>query len=343
MTRSAPSRPAVAARPRSEKLRAWSSCTSSTQGASRSTAARSTRTRATACVCWRLCSTGSGPTGSQSGASRSSIRRAWSWSTPVRTPTSRSRSGTSTLSAPSVSRSPRRDCQTTRLREAGLDPGAVRHHVFTHLHVDHVGAGPLAGANVAVERRRVASRDGARVAPSRLHAAGHPRSADRRGGPRSLRRRQHPADRHARTHCRAPVRARDAGRGSAGPDRGRCRLQRGRSAQSHHRRGRGFPKALPNEHRQAARALRRHADRCRPDARPCRGAAGRRRTGDLDLSALAVDPDQRAPAPALHEEEARRSPPSMQVTVASIANGPFEARAAGRAVARSNPVAPTCG
>lgn len=40
------------------------------------------------------------------------------------------------------------DRQATRLREAGLDPGAVRHHVFTHLHVDHVGAGPLPGATV---------------------------------------------------------------------------------------------------------------------------------------------------------------------------------------------------
>jgi glyoxylase-like metal-dependent hydrolase (beta-lactamase superfamily II) len=38
----------------------------------------------------------------------------------------------------------------TRLREAGLDPSAVRHHVFTHLHVDHVGAGPLRGANVVL-------------------------------------------------------------------------------------------------------------------------------------------------------------------------------------------------
>lgn len=33
-----------------------------------------------------------------------------------------------------------------RLTQAGLDPGSVRHHVFTHLHVDHVGAGPLPGA-----------------------------------------------------------------------------------------------------------------------------------------------------------------------------------------------------
>jgi len=37
-----------------------------------------------------------------------------------------------------------------RLREAGLDPSDVTHHVFTHLHVDHVGAGPLPGARVVL-------------------------------------------------------------------------------------------------------------------------------------------------------------------------------------------------
>lgn len=37
-----------------------------------------------------------------------------------------------------------------RLRESGLDPGYVRHHVFTHLHVDHVGTGPLPGARVVL-------------------------------------------------------------------------------------------------------------------------------------------------------------------------------------------------
>jgi glyoxylase-like metal-dependent hydrolase (beta-lactamase superfamily II) len=37
-----------------------------------------------------------------------------------------------------------------RVRETGLDPGAVRNHVFTHLHVDHVGAGPLPGARVVL-------------------------------------------------------------------------------------------------------------------------------------------------------------------------------------------------
>lgn len=39
-----------------------------------------------------------------------------------------------------------RDRLEARLHEAGLDPGHVSHHVFTHLHVDHVGTGPLAGA-----------------------------------------------------------------------------------------------------------------------------------------------------------------------------------------------------
>jgi N-acyl homoserine lactone hydrolase len=41
----------------------------------------------------------------------------------------------------------------TRLSEAGLDPASVRHHVFTHLHVDHVGAGPLRGAVTVLNRR----------------------------------------------------------------------------------------------------------------------------------------------------------------------------------------------
>ena len=52
----------------------------------------------------------------------------------------------------------------TRLGEAGLDPADVRHHVFTHLHVDHVGAGPLPGARVTVQATewRAANRPGAR-------------------------------------------------------------------------------------------------------------------------------------------------------------------------------------
>ena len=57
------------------------------------------------------------------------------------------------------------DRLTTRLRDEGLDPGAVRHHVFTHLHVDHVGAGPLPGANVVLGAYewRAATRPGARL------------------------------------------------------------------------------------------------------------------------------------------------------------------------------------
>jgi glyoxylase-like metal-dependent hydrolase (beta-lactamase superfamily II) len=49
--------------------------------------------------------------------------------------------------------------------EAGLDPGAVRHHVFTHLHVDHVGAGPLPGARVVLgaSEWRAATARGARL------------------------------------------------------------------------------------------------------------------------------------------------------------------------------------
>jgi len=42
------------------------------------------------------------------------------------------------------------DRLATRLSEAGLEPGAARHHVFTHLHVDHVGTGPLPGARAVV-------------------------------------------------------------------------------------------------------------------------------------------------------------------------------------------------
>lgn len=42
------------------------------------------------------------------------------------------------------------DRPAARLREAGLDPAAVRHHVFTHLHVDHVGSGALPGVRPTV-------------------------------------------------------------------------------------------------------------------------------------------------------------------------------------------------
>ena len=52
-----------------------------------------------------------------------------------------------------------------RLRHAGLDPSRVRHHIFTHLHVDHVGAGPLATARVILntDEWRAATKRGARL------------------------------------------------------------------------------------------------------------------------------------------------------------------------------------
>jgi glyoxylase-like metal-dependent hydrolase (beta-lactamase superfamily II) len=57
------------------------------------------------------------------------------------------------------------DALDVRLREAGLDPGAVGHHVFTHLHVDHVGSGPLPSARVVLheDEWKAATRPGARV------------------------------------------------------------------------------------------------------------------------------------------------------------------------------------
>jgi N-acyl homoserine lactone hydrolase len=57
------------------------------------------------------------------------------------------------------------DALDVRLREAGLDPTAVGHHVFTHLHVDHVGAGPLPGARVVLheDEWKAATRPGARM------------------------------------------------------------------------------------------------------------------------------------------------------------------------------------
>lgn len=52
-----------------------------------------------------------------------------------------------------------------RLRDIGLDPASVRHHVLTHLHIDHVGAGPLPGANVVLNESewRAANAPGARL------------------------------------------------------------------------------------------------------------------------------------------------------------------------------------
>lgn len=57
------------------------------------------------------------------------------------------------------------DRLTTRLREAGTDPADVCHHVFTHLHVDHVGEGPLTGVRPIVheDEWRAATRPGARL------------------------------------------------------------------------------------------------------------------------------------------------------------------------------------
>jgi N-acyl homoserine lactone hydrolase len=55
------------------------------------------------------------------------------------------------------------DALIPRLEAAGLDPAQVRHHVFTHLHVDHVGTGPLPGVRPAVGalQWRAAQRPGA--------------------------------------------------------------------------------------------------------------------------------------------------------------------------------------
>jgi glyoxylase-like metal-dependent hydrolase (beta-lactamase superfamily II) len=57
------------------------------------------------------------------------------------------------------------DRPEARLQEAGLDPGTVHHHVLTHLHVDHVGAGPLPGSNVVLnaDEWRAGSARGARL------------------------------------------------------------------------------------------------------------------------------------------------------------------------------------
>jgi N-acyl homoserine lactone hydrolase len=57
------------------------------------------------------------------------------------------------------------DRLAVRLREVGIDPAAVRQHVFTHLHIDHVGEGVLPGAQPVVSSAewRAATRPGARV------------------------------------------------------------------------------------------------------------------------------------------------------------------------------------
>lgn len=53
----------------------------------------------------------------------------------------------------------------SRLTQAGLDQKRVRYHVFTHLHVDHVGAGPLPGTRVVLNASewRAASARGGRL------------------------------------------------------------------------------------------------------------------------------------------------------------------------------------
>lgn len=57
------------------------------------------------------------------------------------------------------------DRLATRLGEAGVDPDAVKHHVFTHLHVDHVGTGTVAGARAIINAYewRAATARGARL------------------------------------------------------------------------------------------------------------------------------------------------------------------------------------
>jgi glyoxylase-like metal-dependent hydrolase (beta-lactamase superfamily II) len=57
------------------------------------------------------------------------------------------------------------DRPEARLRDAGLDPESVRNHVFTHLHVDHVGAGPLPGARPVLNENewRAATARGGRL------------------------------------------------------------------------------------------------------------------------------------------------------------------------------------
>jgi glyoxylase-like metal-dependent hydrolase (beta-lactamase superfamily II) len=57
------------------------------------------------------------------------------------------------------------DALDVRLREVGIDPTAVAHHVFTHLHVDHVGAGPLPGVRPVLheDEWKAATRPGAQL------------------------------------------------------------------------------------------------------------------------------------------------------------------------------------
>ena len=218
------------------------------------------------CACRRRWSTGGGPTGFRFGALRSSTRRAWWSSTPGRPPTSRRRGGTSSC-VRCASTSPTRIAWRHSLREAGLDPGAVRHHVFTHLHVDHVGAGPLPGARVVLDAPewRAATAQGARlrgymrpgIHDPQTIAGDHDLYGD--GGVRLL-----ATPGHTAGHQSVLV---DARRGSAAVDHGGCRLQRGGTDQSHHRRGRGFPRRAPGRASTGCGELCRGADGRRADAR----------------------------------------------------------------------------
>jgi N-acyl homoserine lactone hydrolase len=67
-----------------------------------------------------------------------------------------------------------------RVRETGLDPASVRYHVFTHLHVDHVGAGPLPGAVALLNKRewRAATARGGRLLGYLRSRIDDPQTAD---------------------------------------------------------------------------------------------------------------------------------------------------------------------
>ena len=126
------------------------------------------------------------------------------------------------------------DALPARLREAGLDPGDVRLHVLTHLHVDHVGfAGALPAARLVctAEEAAAAARPGARLR-GYIGVDGVEGVGARRRGRRALRalaapdRRRHgAAAAHARAHRRPRVGARRRRRGPEGPPGRRRRLR----------------------------------------------------------------------------------------------------------------------
>ncbi len=68
----------------------------------------------------------------------------------------------------------------TRLTQVGLDPAGVRYHVFTHLHIDHVGAGPLPGAAVILNSRewRAATSRGGQLQGYRPRGIRDPETVD---------------------------------------------------------------------------------------------------------------------------------------------------------------------